>query len=189
MFDLDFFIRKNYARRSANKDESIEYTLRRVNDCFTKDLTTPKEIEMREKMVAPLFRTSTSSNAYLEIFSDDEIDLIVSELIDVSDLPQNNHSLTLSNINKLIKDGNSAINSTHVRPKRDFAISYFETLREWPSAFDSNQIAKMKNFIDKPKSQKFDELNDNLTLMVATLNGHRSELKKNNQDSSEISND
>ncbi|WP_314062500.1 hypothetical protein [uncultured Vagococcus sp.] len=190
MFDLDFFIRKNYSRRSSTGRPAIIYSLKRVNDCFTGSLSTANEIDMRTKMVMPLFEADTSKEFYKynPIFTENEIATLANEIVPPESI-SSIKDLSLEEIDTLIALGNDSLKYDYVKPKREFAKQYFQKMSEWPKNMHPEQKERMDNFISKPRSQGFDELNDNLKLMTETLNGHRSNLLSNNLIDSEKTHD
>ncbi|MBO0439620.1 P-loop NTPase fold protein [Candidatus Enterococcus ikei] len=187
LFDLDFFINKNYTRRSlSKKSERLEYSLKRVNDCFNKEhLTNIDERKLRRNMVLPLLRpvesnASEKEELFLPLFENNEIE-ILKEVFEEFEARENideetskKVSLELDDYDELAATAISAINSSHVREKRDFARDYYSAFGKWPKNMSLDQTKRMNNFIKKERSQNFTELDENLKLMNATINGYRS---------------
>lgn len=68
MFDLDFFVRKNYSRSS--EDNLFTYVINKIDDIFKNNLTTYEEQKMRKKMVIPLFSSNDNidSTKFVSLF-------------------------------------------------------------------------------------------------------------------------
>ncbi|MBO0469478.1 hypothetical protein JZO66_02885 [Enterococcus sp. DIV0242_7C1] len=195
LFDLDFFVNKNYTRRSlSKKSERLEYSLKRVNDCFNnKRLSNIDERKLRRNMVSPLLKPevingSENEDLFLPLFENNEIKILkeVFEEFEVRENIDENGgkkvNLSLDDYDELAAIAISAINSSHVRVKRDFARAYYSAFGKWPKNMSLDQITRMNNFIKKERSQNFAELDNNLRLMNATINGHRSAYMQKQQE-------
>ncbi|MGL9729628.1 hypothetical protein [Enterococcus sp. DIV0756] len=195
MFDLDFFIRKNYSRRSFSSSNSgIEHAIKRVNDCFTGDLNVFEEKEMQKKMVLPI----CIKNSQLEHDDKRGFDPLLKNVEETSNLiesiiPEEISGITASpeeDIKKVTKEEllklrdmlNLAVSDNHVRTKRDVAKEYHKTFGLWPSLLQKEEIDLMNRFIATSRSQKFPTLNNNLKQLRNYLNGLNSMLTKKEDD-------
>lgn len=189
VFDLDFFTKKNYTRNSlSKKSEQIEYSLKRINDCFNREnLSTAEERKFRRNMVLPLLHqltddTSEKTALFLPLFENDEIELL-KEIVASTDRDNIRVEQFASiDYDSLRSEAISAINSPYVGPKRYFARDYYKKIGNWPKNMSDHQKRRMTNFINKDRSQNFAELNDNLKLMNETINGYRSQFERKQQE-------
>lgn len=108
-----------------------------------------------------------------------------SEVLNILQNEENSHrslidskpleNLELESINTLINLGKDALAATYVRPKRDFTKLYFDRMEAWPKKIDRNGVGTLNNFVSKSKSRSFEKLDEYIELMIATLNGHKSQ--------------
>lgn len=157
MFDLDFFVRKTYARQSyLTNNRALKYTLNRINDVFIGKLRTAEEISMRRMMVVPLLGTFEKniriiSSEYdvlfkekdtvvpYEIFKQDVIKII-------DDGEKNTNDVELERIQPTNKELLSQIDLLKIlgdfEELKKFLVNYKAKVKEWPSSFTKRERAR-----------------------------------------------
>ena len=140
MFDLDFFVRKNYTRQSfKNEREAWEYAYDRVNDSITGKVSTTEEIEMRNKMVVPLLGVFEENNTristeFIPLFLENEI----SKYLEAREVI--NKRLAGD---KLIKLYNEAIDSKTAKNVKDFFKEFKKTHGlPWPTTLSLDEVTR-----------------------------------------------
>lgn len=151
MFDLDFFVRKNYSKQAlGNEILDWKYACNRVNDALTGNITTTEELEMRNKMVVPILgvtdvKTSSISIEFTPLFSDDEI------IEYFKSREGNNQPLSMDELRKLYEktiDPGKAINV------KEFFKEYKNTYGSWPTSLNSEEIERAEQLaVPSNKSQ------------------------------------
>jgi hypothetical protein len=140
MFDLDFFVRKNYTRQSfKNETEAWKYAYDCVNESITgKHLRTVEEIAMRNKMVAPLFGVFEKDNGristeFIPLFSENEI----SNYLDPVELIH----LALTEVG-LIELHEKASDSKTAKTVKEFFKEFKNKYGSWPTSLNSEETER-----------------------------------------------
>lgn len=84
----------------------------------------------------------------------------------------------IDKLQKLIDEGNDSLKGPEARFKRKFARDYYHTLTEWPKGLSAKDKHLLTNFIKSNRTHIYSSLNDSISIMVATLNGYKSQLIK-----------
>lgn len=142
MFDLDFFVRKNYTRQSfKNEIEAWKYAYDCVNESITgKQLRTVEEIAMRNKMVAPVFGTFEKDNGristeFIPLFSKNEI----SNYLDPVEL--SHLVLTEVDLKELCEKASS---SKTAKTVKEFFKEFKNKYGSWPTSLNSEETERAK---------------------------------------------
>lgn len=147
IFDLDFFVRKNYTRQTFGDEfDAWEYAYGRVNDAMTGDVTTAEEVEMRKKMVVPLFgvtelKNSTISKKFNPLFSENEI----SEYFDSRE--GSNQSLSKDELISLYKTASDSKTANNVKVFfKGFKQTYGSS---WPTTLSPTEIERSEHLSER----------------------------------------
>jgi hypothetical protein len=147
MFDLDFFVRKNYSKQTpGNEKAAWKYAYDRVNDSVTGKVTTIEEKKMHKMMVVPLFGVFEENNTristeFVPLFSENEI----SEYLEAREVINQRFAN-----NKLIKLYKKAIDSKLAKDGKEFFKEFNKTYGlPWPTALSSDDI-KRAEFLMEP---------------------------------------
>lgn len=182
MFDLDLFIRKNYSRQSSDTAfDDIYYTLGRINTIFTNDLSTPKEIEMRDKFSVPLLlkTKNEAENKFLQLFDDSELNII-------SDFKfaGGKKDVNIKNINKkqlnIIDDlltSREKLLEMSVEPltaseTKSFYRSYKEIYDKWPDSLNEKEQQRIEDMTKEGNRKRISGIDE------AIVEKLRAELKE-----------
>lgn len=147
IFDLDFFVRKNYTRQTFGDEfDAWEYAYGRVNDAMTGGVTTAEEVEMRKKMVVPLFgvselKNSTISKKFNPLFSENEI----SEYFDSRE--GSNQPLSKDELISLYKTASDSKTANNVKVFfKGFKQTYGSS---WPTTLSPTEIERSEHLSER----------------------------------------
>lgn len=135
LFDLDYFVRKNFTRQSQT--ELFEYTLRRVNSIFDGELNTRDEIDLRRNMSIPLMVSYDEANLAFK-------PLIEIGKLDVPNEPEAPQDASAQIIQDFVRNRykDETLYGLSANEIKKFLKHYWNFFKEWPTTMTDKEIER-----------------------------------------------